>query len=263
MTSASSAYAALSQRLGKGTGSGLLTGWIGIPDPLVASVIAREDFDAVTLDMQHGFVDVSSAVNGIAQIALAGKPAIIRIPVGEFATASRMLDAGASGIIAPMVNTVEDARLLAAYTKYPPRGERSWGPAVALNISGVAMTDYLARANGLTVTIAMVETREAMAALDEILGVDGIDGVLVGPSDLSITLSNGANVNASRQDVTDALEHVARRCKAHGKAACTFAPSGERARDLIKVGYDLLAIGTDIMQIRAGCQAAIKEARRP
>jgi 4-hydroxy-2-oxoheptanedioate aldolase len=256
------AYAALARRIGKGTGSGLLTGWVGIGDPLLAGVVAREDFDAVTLDMQHGFVDVASAVNGIAQVALAGKPAIVRIPVGEVATASRMLDAGASGIIAPMVNTVADAALLAAYTKYPPMGERSWGPAIALNVSGIAGNDYLATANGLTVTIAMVETREALAALDGILAVPGIDGVLVGPSDLSITLSNGANLDAGRQDVTDALEHVARRCKAHGKAACTFALTGERARDLIKLGYDLVAVGNDIMQLRAGCQTAIAAARR-
>ena len=260
---ATSSFAALSRSIGKGTGSGLLTGWIGIADPLVASVIAREAFDAVTLDMQHGFVDIATAVNGIAQVNLAGKPALVRIPVGDFAIASRALDAGASGIIAPMVNSAEDARQLASFTKFPPLGERSWGPAIALNISGMSMPEYLAQANAHVVTIAMVETRESLAALDEILAVPGIDGVLVGPSDLSITLSNGAHVDAMHPDVDRALDHVAARCKAHGKAACTFAPSGERARDLIRRGYDLLAIGTDIMQLRAGCKAGIEAARRP
>jgi 4-hydroxy-2-oxoheptanedioate aldolase len=105
---------------------------------MVAGLLAREGFDAVTLDMQHGFIDFGVAMRAIPLIVAAGKPGIVRIPVGEFATASRLLDAGATGIIAPMINTVEDARRLAAFTKFPPVGERSWGPAGALALTGLA-----------------------------------------------------------------------------------------------------------------------------
>ncbi|WP_460451935.1 HpcH/HpaI aldolase family protein [Alsobacter sp. SYSU BS001988] len=251
-------FASLSQRLGKGTGAGLITGWVGLPDPLVAGVVANEAFDAVVLDMQHGFVDIASAVQGVAQIALAGKPAVVRIPVGQFATASRVLDAGAAGVIAPMVNSAADARALVSFTKYPPLGERSWGPAIALNVCGLTLSEYLAQANGLTATIAMVETREALAALDDILAVDGIDGVLVGPSDLSIALANGASVNPMSAEVDDALRHVAERCRAHGKAACTFVTTGAKGKDVIAMGYDFLALGTDVMQLRAGAKAFIE-----
>ncbi|MFO1151582.1 MAG: aldolase/citrate lyase family protein [Alsobacter sp.] len=240
----------------------MLTGWIGLPDPLVAGLVAREDVDAVTLDMQHGAVDLASAIRAIPHVLVAEKPVIVRIPVGEFATASRLLDAGASGIIAPMVNSVEDARALVAFTKFPPLGQRSWGPALALNISGLSPNAYLAQANALTVTLAMVETREAMDALDDILGVDGIDGVLVGPSDLSIALSGGAQVDAGHPDVWAALDHTVRRCRAVGKVSAVFAANGERARDLRQRGFDLVALANDTLQLRAGVKAMAEIARR-
>lgn len=258
MTSAH-AYAALSERMGGG--SGLFTGWIGLPDPLLAGIAAREELDAVTLDMQHGTVDIAAAVQGIAQVLLAGKPAIVRIPVGDFATASRMLDAGASGIIAPMVNTIGDARRLADFTKFPPMGERSWGPHLALGLAGLGFQDYLKRANALTRTIAMVETRESLACLDDILSVDGIDGVFVGPSDLSIALSHGAHVDANHPDVDSALDHVVARCRAHGKAACVFATTAERARDMRAKGFDLIALGNDGLWVRSGIKAMLAVAR--
>lgn len=254
------AYAALSQKLGGG--SGLLTGWVGLPDPLLAGLAAREDLDAVTMDMQHGMVDLAAAVQGIGQILLAGKPALARIPVGEFQTASRLLDAGASGIIAPMVNSVEDARKLVEFTKFPPVGERSWGPHLALGYSGLTPPDYLKQANGLVRAIAMVETRESLAALDDILAVDGIDGVFVGPSDLSIALSDGGLVNADHPDVDTALDHVVARCRAHGKAACTFAMTAERARDMRRKGFDLTALGNDVIQLRAGIRSMLAVAKK-
>ena len=255
-----SSVASLAQRLGKGTP--LITAWTGIPDPLLVGILAREDFDAVVLDMQHGANDINSIIPSIAQVALAGKPAIVRIPVGQFETASRALDLGASGIIAPMINNANDARQLAAYTKFLPVGERSWGPAVTLNMTQQQPSDYLKEANKMHVTIAMVETREALAALDDILAVDGIDGVLVGPSDLSIALSNGGHVDQTHADVFAALEHVLKRCRHHKKAATVFTPNGQVAHKLAKDGFDLLSIGTDIMQLRAGAKAAIEAYRK-
>lgn len=255
------AFASLSERLGGG--SGLLTGWVGLPDPLVAGIVAREEVDAVTLDMQHGAVDLATAMRAIPHVLLAGKPALARIPVGEFATASRLLDAGASGIIAPMVNSVEDARGFAAFSKFPPLGERSWGPALALDLTGLTPAAYLARANHLTVALAMVETREALDALDAILGVDGIDGVFVGPSDLSIALSGGAHVDAGHADVWSALGHVVARCRAHRKVCAAFAANGERAGELRRRGFDLVALSSDIMQLKAGVKAMAEIARKP
>ena len=169
---------------------------------------------------------------------------------------------GASGIIAPMINSAADARQLAAYTKFPPIGERSWGPAVTLNMTQLQPGDYLKQANQMHVTIAMVETREALAALDDILAVDGIDGVLVGPSDLSIALSNGGHVDQTHADVFSALDHVLKRCRHHKKAATVFTANGQIGRKLAQDGFDLLSIGTDILQLRAGAKAAIDAFRK-
>ena len=165
-------------RLKRRENGGMISGWVGIPDAMLVNHLAQEDFDTLVLDMQHGMWDMASAANGIAHVRLAGKPAIARIPVGDFASASRLLDAGASAIIAPMINSADDARALVKATKYPPLGERSWGPSLALNHFAISAEDYLQSANSLTVTIAMVETRTALDAIDEILAVDGIDQTL-------------------------------------------------------------------------------------
>ena len=255
------AHGALAERILKE--GGLITGWATIPDPLVAAHLAQEDLDAVCLDMQHGHFDIRSAILAIAAILMAGKPAIVRVPVRDFATASRVLDSGASGIIAPMINSVEDAKLLVEYTKFPPLGGRSWGPAFALAHNGYTPADYLKVANDKTVVLAMIETREALAALDDILAVDGIDGVFVGPTDLSLSLANGTNVDATRKDVDEQLDYVAARCKAHNKAVSAFAIPNSKARDLIKRGFNLIAIGTDAIQLRQSTKELLAAARTP
>src|SRR5207244_2368655 len=112
-----------------GSGRPVFSAWCGLPEPSIPGYLAREaGFGAVVLDMQHGVIDFLNATRSIPLVSAAGKPCIPRIPVGEFATASRLLDAGAAGIIAPMINTVEDANRFASFVKFPPSGERSWGP---------------------------------------------------------------------------------------------------------------------------------------
>jgi 4-hydroxy-2-oxoheptanedioate aldolase len=242
-------------------GAPAFAAWCGIPEPQVVELLVREGFDCAVLDMQHGSYDVASATSAITSVVGAGKPAIVRIAVGDFATASRMLDVGAAGIIAPMVNSVADARALAAFTKLPPMGERSWGPARALAFTGLSMGDYLKQANGFSLTIAMIETRAAMNVLDEILAVPGIDGVFVGPSDLSIALTNGATIDQLHPEVDKALDHIAARAKAHGKLASAFCGDGKRAAEVAKKGFQLCSIGTDGLLVRAGAKAALEAVR--
>jgi 4-hydroxy-2-oxoheptanedioate aldolase len=206
-------------------------------------------------------LDLAAAIRAIPMVAAAGKPALARIPVGDFASASKLLDNGASAVIAPMINTLEDARRFAAYMKYPPLGERSWGPAGALALSRMAMPDYLAQANGMALAFAMVETREALAILDDILAVPGLDGVLIGPGDLSIALSNGAEMNPLSPAVDRALDDVARRTRNAGKFAAVYATTGERARAMFAKGYHVCAVGSDLGYLKAGAKAMIQAAR--
>ncbi len=246
--------AALSQSL-RG-GRPVVSAWIGTPAPAVVEALLQGGFDSVVLDMQHGQYDETSAAAGVAAAALVGKPAIVRIPVEAFPSASRLLDAGAAAIIAPMINTAEDARRFAAYCKYPPAGDRSWGPGRATTFTGLSGQDYLAAANGLQLCIAMIETGAALDALDDILAVPGIDGVFVGPSDLSIALSAGAALDPFAASVDAALDRVAAGAAAAGKIAGLFCFSGAQARAMVGRGFGLVTIATDLMLLR---QAAAME----
>ena len=254
-----STVAALADRLKAGTPA--LTAWCGLPEASVAGVLAREAFDAVTLDMQHGAIDLATTIRAIPLVAAAGKPAIARIPIGDFATASRLVDAGVSAVIAPMINTVEDARRFGGFMKYPPLGERSWGPHAAVTLTGLTPDQYLARANAFTLSFAMIETRDAMGLVDAILAVPSIDGIFIGPSDLSIALTNGSGISPTGPEVDKALDHAQARARAAGKPIAVYAHSGERASMLAKRGFNLIAIGSDTNLLRAGAQAALEAAR--
>lgn len=242
-------------------GSPVLTAWCGLPEPSVPGILAREAFDAVVMDLQHGSIDFAAALQAVPLVAAAGKPALVRIPVGDFASASRFLDAGVSGVIAPMINTIEDARRFAGFMKFPPVGERSWGAYGALSLSGMEAGEYLQKANDLTVSFAMVETREALAIIDDILAVPGIDGIFIGPSDLSIALSGGTALNPTGAEVDKALDHAVSRAKAAGKLAAIYAVSGARAAELSAKGFHMVSIGSDISMLRAGAHAALAAAR--
>jgi 4-hydroxy-2-oxoheptanedioate aldolase len=242
-------------------GKTALAAFIGLSEPLITESLLRDGFDTAILDMQHGLHTTQSVIVGIGAAAAAGKPVFVRPPVGDFAFASRALDAGAVGIVAPMINTIEDAKELAASCKYPPQGERSWGPYRATGLFGREMNDYLHSANEMTLAIAMVETREALDILDDILSVPGIDGVFVGPSDLSIALSKGGHVNQFAADVDDALTHVATRARAHGKIASCFSMTGKRAAEMLARGFHMSSIATDQVLLKTAAKAALAEAR--
>jgi len=243
-------------------GETLYTAWSAIPDPLVAEFLARAGFDAVTLDMQHGCHSTESVLRGVPAVMLAGKPAIVRIPVGRFDMASRALDFGAAAVIAPMVNSLADARLFAAAMKFPPLGERSWGPTRVLGLRGEKNPQaYLETANADTVAIAMIETRAALAVLDEILGIAGIDGIFVGPSDFSIAWSEGKRIDPGNADMLKGAADVAERTQKAGKIPCTLAITGEAARRFRDMGFRLIALGGDFGYLTAGATALLQASK--
>ena len=243
-------------------GETLYTAWSAIPDPLVAEFLARTGFDAVTLDMQHGCHSTESVMRGVPAVMLAGKPAIVRIPVGRFDMASRALDFGAAAVIAPMVNSLADARLFAAAMKFPPVGERSWGPTRVLGLrSEKDPQAYLEAANGDTLAIAMIETRAALAVLDEILGLPGIDGVFVGPSDFSIAWSGGKRIDPGNGDMLKGAADVAEKTRKAGKIPCTLAITGEAARKFRDMGFRLIALGSDFGYLTAGAAALLQASK--
>ncbi|MGE0501871.1 MAG: HpcH/HpaI aldolase/citrate lyase family protein [Rhizobiaceae bacterium] len=239
----------------------LYTAWSGVPDTLTIELLSAQGFDAVTLDMQHGAHHEESVVRCIQPVLAARKHVMVRIPVGRFDMASRALDFGAEAVIAPMVNSGEDARRFAAAMKYPPLGERSWGPTFGLPRKGGTTGEWLRDSNRKTMAFAMVETRAAVDALDAILETPGIDGIFVGPSDFSIAWSNGARLDPMLEDMMAAVGDIAKRARAAGKACAIYLVDPANAKRLAALGYRLFAAGSEGQLIAHGADAILKAAR--
>jgi 4-hydroxy-2-oxoheptanedioate aldolase len=239
----------LARRLG--AGETVHSGWCGLPSPIVAELVGREGFPAVTLDGQHGLWDTASVLAAVAQVRQGGAAPIVRIPVGEFATASRALDFGAEGIIAPMINTQADARAYVSFTKFPPIGATTLANMPDQKV-------YLREANDLTVTFAMIETRTALDNVEAIAATPGIDALFLGPADLSIALSNGADVDPMSREVERELDRIVAAANKAGKIMGAYCHTAERAVALAKRGVRFLAVGSDMGFLRAGAAAALK-----
>ncbi len=238
-----------------------LLGWAELADPMIAGMMARAGFDAILLDAQHGFHNEATVVAGITEAALCGKPALVRVAVGAYPLAARMLDYGAAGVVAPMINTAEDASRFVTEVKYPPLGGRSWGPTRAMQIQ--RQTDpqaFLAEQNARCAAIAMIETRSAMDNLDAILAVEGLDGVLIGPGDLSIGLSGG-RLDPVGTQVSQAIATILQAARRNGKLACAFAGTQERAADMVALGFDFTTVGYDAKLIGDAFGSAVASVR--
>jgi 4-hydroxy-2-oxoheptanedioate aldolase len=234
-------------------GETIYSAWSAIPSALVVDALAGTSVEAVTCDMQHGGHDEASILASIPGILRTGKGAIVRIPVGRFDMASRALDFGSEAVIAPMVNSLEDAVRFAGSMKYPPLGERSWGPARNLALKGISRPqDYLETANAECLAFAMIETREALHVLEDILAVPGIDGVFVGPSDFSIAWTEGTKIDPTLPDMMDAIAMIAERANRVSKHAGIFVMDPKLGSRYIEMGYRLLAIGNEAIYFKSG-----------
>lgn len=219
--------------------------------------MVRGGFAGVLADMQHGFASYDEMRLMVQAVGRAGGIPMMRPPLDDFGMAARALDAGASVIIAPMINTVADAERLVDVAKYPPLASRSFGPAQALELWGMDAQSYLSAANELTSVLAMVETAEAISNLDDILGMDGIDGVFVGPYDLSINLSGGKVGGADDPEVIDALPKIVACARKHGKISGIYASGAVQARGFAEAGFNLVSVISDAGLLAAGAKVVL------
>jgi 4-hydroxy-2-oxoheptanedioate aldolase len=239
-------------------GETVYSAWCSLPEPLICEAVAREGFAAVVIDMQHGMWDEPSALQAVAQVHLAGAAPIVRVPLWHNSLVSRMLDWGAEGIIAPMINGEAEARAFVQVAKYPPVGERSIGAHRAAMIAGVPdQKIYIGEANGTTLTFAMIETQAALDSLDRIAAMPGIDVLFVGPADLSFSLSSGATLDPHSAAVDKALDKVLAACSRHNKIPGLFCRDAERAIDKARTGFKFLTVGSDLIFLRAGTAAQL------
>ncbi len=248
---------ALARRLR--AGETVYSGWCSLGSPIVAESIAREGFAAVALDAQHGLWNTASILAGIGALHHAGSTPIVRVPLNDFGLVSRALDFGAEAIIAPMINSAADARQFASVAKYPPLGERSWGPQRAMNLQGLSVAvDYLRDANSGTLTLAMIETPQALANVDEIAATPGIDALFIGPYDLSTSLSAGKAQDINAPEVDKAIDRICAAAVKAGKIPGIYCRDPERALAMSKRGFRFLTVGSDQGLVREGAAAQLK-----
>jgi 4-hydroxy-2-oxoheptanedioate aldolase len=241
-----------------GRGEKTINGWCSLPSSFAAEVMAHAGWDSVTIDMQHGLVDYQVAVTMLQAISTTDATPMVRVPWLEPGIIMKMLDAGAYGIICPMVNTAEDAERFVRWCSYPPRGDRSFGPIRALVYGGAA---YPENANATLLKIAMIETRQALEALDGILAVEGLDGVYVGPSDLANSLGHPPKLDPTVAEVVDACREIGRRAKAKGLFAGMHTGDPTYASKVLGWGFDFATIASDSRLMQAKAQEVLQIAR--
>ncbi len=239
-------------------GSTTLGGWLAIPNPVTAEATARVGFDYVCLDTQHGAVEYSDAVPMIQGVLLGGSSPIVRVPWNEPGVIGKMLDAGAHGVIVPMVNTVAEAEAAVASCRYALQGgSRSYGPTTAsLRVDG----PYVEWAPENVAIIPMIETTTAVANLDDILAVDGIDAIYVGPADLSLTLGLPPGNNDDADEFTEALATIVAGCQKAGVVAGIHA-NGALTPKRVAQGFGMVTVTTDLLAMRLGLADELKKAR--
>jgi 4-hydroxy-2-oxoheptanedioate aldolase len=218
----------------------LLNAWLTLNSPLLIELIGEAGFDCITIDQQHGLGGNDVLIQCLTAARAVGLPAIVRVAENDPGLVGRALDAGAQGIMCPLIETVEDAEAFVQAVKFPPRGNRSWGPYRArLGFEG----DYFKTANDFTIACPQIETKGALDSLDEILGLDGVDMVCFGPNDLSVALTGRLDIHAP--EVKEAMELVLRKCREMEVMALIFANDVDYAKPLVKAGWDVVAVGTD------------------
>ncbi len=234
-----------------------LGGWLAIPSPVSAEAVARAGFDYVCIDTQHGGVEYSDALPMIQAILLGGASPIVRVPWNEPGIIGKMLDAGAHGVIVPMVNSVAEAEAVVRACRYSPDGARSFGPGlVAPRVDG----SYVEWAKDNVAVIPMIETTQAIAALDDILAVDGIDAIYVGPADLSLTLGLPPGNNDDEASFADALTTIVSACQRAGVVAGIHS-SGSLTPRRLAAGFRMVTVTTDTVAMRLGLTAELERAK--
>lgn len=234
--------------------------WLTIASPYAAEVMGHQGFDTVTVDMQHGMIGFEQAVGMFQALSATSALPLARVSCNNPALIMQMLDAGAYGIICPMISSAEEARSFVSACRYPPVGTRSFGPARGLLYGGA---DYFQRANHEILALAMIETRAGLDALDAILAVDGLDGIFVGPNDLAVAMGKAPKSEPDDKAVRDAIAHICTRTLAQGKIPGIFCSDGEAAAQRIAEGFLLVTPGTDVALLSRAASRAVQAARDP
>ena len=237
---------------------GAINAWCSIPSAVTAEMMSMNDFDSITIDMQHGLVDYQVALNILQVISGSDKTPMVRVPWNEPGIIMKSLDAGALGIICPMINTPEDAINFVGATRYAPEGHRSSGPTRALMVHGA---NYHNEANQKIISLAMIETVEALENVEKIAATEGLTGIYIGPSDLSISMGFNPGLDRVEPEMISAINKIYDACKSNNIKVGIHCLSPTYLKEKLSNGYDLATLASDVRIYAEGISNKIKEAR--
>ena len=236
-----------------------INGWLSIPNSFTAEAFSKMGWDSITIDMQHGQNDYQASISILQALENSESVPIVRIPWSEPGIIMKMLDLGAMGIIAPMINTKKDCENFVSYCKYPPIGQRSFGPMRAQLIHG---NDYFENSNDNILCFAMIETKEAVENLDEILSVPHLTGVYIGPADMSISYGLKPKFDVKEDPVYANIKLIAKKTKEHGKIAGIHNGSIQYSNEMIELGYKFVTILSDFRIMTSSAQNIVDEMKQ-
>lgn len=243
-------------------GKPAINGWLSTSNAFVAEIMAAQGFDSLTVDLQHGFVGYEAATAQLQAMRASGVTPMVRVPWLDPADIMKALDAGAYGIICPMINTGEDAARLVSYMKYPPHGVRSFGPTRAVFAAGA---DYGQHADNELLSFAMIETADGMKNLDAIVNTKGLDGVYIGPADLTLGLTGRkypTGFDRQEPEIIEAIQTIIAKAHGAGIKAALHCGAPAYATKAIGWGIDLVTLSNDVRLLAAAAQAAVANTRK-
>ena len=233
-----------------------VNGWLHIPSSWSAEIMAHAGWDSLTVDLQHGLADYESAVTMFQAISSTNVMPLARVTWNDPAQIMRLLDAGAYGLICPMINNRAEAEAFVGACRYPPLGYRSLGPTRARVYAGA---DYAQHANDTIIALAMVETQKALDNLEAILTTPGLDGVFVGPGDLRLSLTGKTRMDLNDPILLEALERIVNVARENGRVAGIWVPDTPTGQKMSQLGYQLITISTDTRMLTAAAQDIVTQ----
>ena len=234
-------------------GKPAIGGWCVMPGGFSAELMASMGWDAVTVDTQHGVIGYAEMLAMLQAISTTPAVPLVRVSWNQPGEIMRALDAGAYGVICPMINTAAECAAFVQACRYPPQGFRSSGPTRAVVYGG---GDYQARANGEILALAMIETAAGLANVEAIVATPGLDGVYIGPSDLSLGLGGPPGQDSDAPALMAAFDTILAACKAAGVKAGVHTASVAYSQSMLDRGFDLVTVGADSRFLMSGRREA-------
>ncbi len=234
--------------------------WISSASPLVAEAVAHAGFDWGVMDMEHSPLDLMDLVHLLQAVAASRMVPVVRVPWNDKVTIKRVLDAGATTLLVPFVQNADEAARAVAAARYPPEGERGMSGAGRASRFGT-IANYLRTANREIAVIAQIETVQAVGQLEAIAAVPGVDALFLGPADLSASMGHVGQL--THPAVMDLMADVVLRCRAAGKPVGAIGGTPEAVAQYRAIGFDYLAIASDLGLLIQGAQSVIAALRTP